>query len=145
MPATVTIKRTTRRKIDPKALKGPDRVKVGFPASKSDRSVIDIAIWNEFGTRRIPERPFMRNTVRNHRTRYLTILRSSASRIVMGLTTLPVVLNKLGIQVQGDIQDEITTFRDPPNAPSTIKAKGSSNPLIDIGTMRQSVTWIVEK
>jgi hypothetical protein len=41
----------------------------------------------------------------------------------------------------GDIQHEITVLRHPPNAPATIRAKGSSKPLIDTGEMRQSVTY----
>jgi hypothetical protein len=33
----------------------------------------------------------------------------------------------------------------PPNAPSTIKEKGSERPLIDTGEMRRAITWVVEK
>jgi hypothetical protein len=61
------------------------------------------------------------------------------------MATLDQTLNKLGILAQGDIQQEITDLRDPPNAPATIKAKGSSNPLIDTGEMRSKVTWQVKR
>ncbi|SFU71067.1 hypothetical protein [Alicyclobacillus macrosporangiidus] len=33
----------------------------------------------------------------------------------------------------------------PPNAPSTIKAKGSDRPLIDTGEMRKAITWVVRE
>lgn len=33
----------------------------------------------------------------------------------------------------------------PPNAPSTIKAKGSSTPLIDTGALRASITYVVRE
>lgn len=62
----------------------------------------------------------------------------------MGETALATVLNKLGIVAQGDIQSEITSLRSPPNSAVTIARKGSSNPLIDTGAMRQAVTWVVE-
>lgn len=144
MATTARIKRTQHRKLDPRVLKG-GRVRVGFPESKSTRSNIEKAVWNEFGTRRgVPERPFMRNALRNNATIYKKALRASASKILLGDVTLKSVLNKLGALVQGDIQDEITAMREPPNAPQTVKRKRSSKPLIDTGAMRQAVTWVVE-
>lgn len=50
-------------------------------------------------------------------------------------------LSRLGVLAQGDIQMEITALSSPPNTPSTIARKGSSNPLIDTGAMRGAVTW----
>ena len=53
-------------------------------------------------------------------------------------------LNQLGIDGQQDVRREITALRSPANSQATINAKGSSNPLIDSGHMRQSVTYIVK-
>lgn len=146
MVASLRVTRTRHRKIQPsKHMIGPRHVKVGFPASESSQSNIEKAVWNEFGTRRIPERPFMRNAMRNNRHKYLQALRTSARKLLLGETALGTVLNKLGIVAQGDIQMEITTLMTPPNAASTIRQKGSSKPLIDTGAMRQAVTWVVEK
>jgi len=133
-------------KIMTEALAGqPKLVKVGFPASSATQSNIDKAIWNEFGTRRgIPERPFMRNAMRGNRKKYANAMKVSVKKILLGETTLRVVLGKLGALAQGDIQNEITALRTPENAPATIKRKGSSNPLIDTGEMRQAVTWKIE-
>ena len=39
--------------------------------------------------------------------------------------------------------EAITEIKNPPNAAGTISAKGSANPLMDTGLMRQSVTWAV--
>lgn len=146
MVMSLSVRRTRHRKLpDPAKLRGPKHVKVGFPASKSSKSNIEKAVWNEFGTRRgIPERPFMRNAMRNNRAAYRDALRKSASKILLGETALATVLNKLGILAQGDIQAEITSLNSPPLSPRTIRAKGSSKPLIDTGAMRQAVTWIVE-
>jgi len=144
MVASLRVKRSRHRTLAKPDIK-PKRVKVGFPASKASGSNIEKAIWNEFGTSRgIPERPFMRNAMRNNRRKYQDALKTSALKIVLGETTSHTVLNKLGILAQGDIQGEITTLNTPPNAPSTIAAKGSSKPLIDTGEMRQAVTWALE-
>jgi len=123
----------------------PNMVRVGFPEGNAEQSNIEKAIWNEFGTRRgIPERPFMRNTMRDNRKKYVRAMKTSVPKILKGETALRTVLAKLGALVQGDIQAEITALATPPNAPSTIKRKGSSNPLIDTGEMRQAVTWVIE-
>lgn len=135
-----------------KALATSDRnVAVGFPKGKASQSNIQKAIWNEFGTKGgasgggwggpIPERPFLRNTMRNNKRKYADAMKTSAKKILAGETTLANTLDKLGILAQGDVQKEITSLRTPPNAAVTIKLKGSSNPLIDTGAMRQAVTW----
>ena len=148
MVATSRIVRKTFVKV-PTNITGPTRVKVGFPAGKSDGEIINRAIWNEFGTRGggwggpIPERPFMRNAHRNNHRRYRQLMTTAAMSIVTGKATLEQVLEKLGALAQGDIQMEITSLRTPPNSPVTVKLKGSSNPLIDTGAMRQAVTWEV--
>ena len=142
MPWSFDFKRFRRRKVKPK-LDGPKGVKVGFVRGVTKTAVINRAIFNEFGTRRIPERPFMRNAVRNNRVKYMRALRVSAPKLLLGETDMRTVMSKLGALAQGDIQHEITVLMYPPNAPSTIKNKGSSKPLIDTGEMRQAVTWLL--
>jgi len=142
---TVTVKRNQRvnlKAIEGK-IKGPSRVKVGLPAGKADSDNIMKAIWNNFGTQNIPERPFMQNAMRANRSSYRAAMISSASKILRGETSLRSVLSKLGTKAQGDIQAEITALSSPPNAPSTIRQKGSSNPLVDTGEMRSSITWTI--
>jgi hypothetical protein len=139
----------------PKSITGPKHVKVGFPAGKADSDVINHAVWNEFGTRGgasgggwggpIPERPFMRNAMRDNQGSYKSALRVSAAKILRGDTSLSTVMQKLGILAQGDIQKEITSLMSPPNSPVTIALKGSSKPLIDTGEMRQAVTFKVDQ
>ncbi|QIG74962.1 putative RNA polymerase protein [Rhizobium phage RHph_I65] len=148
-----TVGLVRRHHIDIKAPTGPSHVKVGFPAGKSDGAVINRAIWNHYGTRGgasgggwggpIPARPFILNTIRGNRRKYLDALKTSAAKLVRGETTLHQVLTKLGIVVQGDIQAEIDSGDFVPNSPTTVAMKGSSRPLIDTGEMRQKVTWQV--
>ena len=159
MVATLRVRRTNTGQLQRImrsifGLKKEPRVAVGFPAGKTDSDVINKAVWNEFGTRGgasgggwggpIPERPFMRNAMRNNASKYRSAMKTAAPHLLMGSTSLTVVLSKLGILAQGDIQAEITSLRSPPNADVTIALKGSSNPLIDTGEMRQAVTWKIE-
>jgi len=50
------------------------------------------------------------------------------------------VIEGVGIVAAGATQQFMTDLKTPPNAPYTIKKKGSDNPLIDTGAMRASVT-----
>lgn len=159
MVATLRVRRTSTGTIDRImrsmfGLKKSPRVAVGFPAGKVDNDVLNKAVWNEFGTRGgasgggwggpIPERPFMRNAMRNNSGKYRSAMKTAAPHILLGETSLTTVLSKLGILAQGDIQAEIVSLRSPPNAAVTIERKGSSNPLIDSGEMHQAVTWKIE-
>ena len=54
------------------------------------------------------------------------------------------ILETIGVIAVGKVQQYMTDLRTPPNAHSTIAKKGSSNPLIDTGAMRQSVTHALQ-
>ena len=53
-------------------------------------------------------------------------------------------LSIVGEVARADIIQSITDLKAPPNAESTIKQKKSTNPLIDTGLMRRSVTYKVK-
>lgn len=152
---TPTVRVERRHFIDlPTAIDGPTKVKVGFPAGKTGGFVLQKAVWNHFGTAGgasgggwggpIPERPFLANAMRSNAASYRAAMKTSAAKILRGEAKLEGVLQKLGILAQGDIQEEITNLRSPPNSPVTIARKGSSNPLIDTGEMRGAVTYKVD-
>lgn len=142
-------------------LPGPNQVRVGFPAGEADSDVINRAVWNEFGTKGgasgggwggpIPERPFLRNAMRDNQANLRAAMKQAAvsilKRAAMGDSAAMLklqALRKIGVLAQGYIQEEITSLSSPPNSPVTIERKGSSNPLIDTGEMRASVTYKVE-
>lgn len=50
------------------------------------------------------------------------------------------ILEMVGLVAAGAVKVYMTELKTPPNAASTIRKKKSSNPLIDTGAMRQSVT-----
>lgn len=150
----ITVKRIKHVTLTLKGLSGPSKVKVGLPKGKADADIIKIGIWNHFGTRGgasgggwggpIPERPFLTNAIRDNQGAYRAAMAKSAKKILMGSTTMNAVVTKLGILAQGDIQQEITALRSPPNSPVTIALKGSNNPLIDSGRLRASITYKVD-
>lgn len=58
---------------------------------------------------------------------------------------LPVaqMMEQIGAVAAGAVQQYMTDLQTPPNAPYTVEQKGSSNPLIDTGALRASVTYKV--
>lgn len=50
-------------------------------------------------------------------------------------------LNLIGASVTTKIQEYLVNLKEPPLKPATIKAKGSSNPLVDTGQLMNSITW----
>ena len=134
------------RAFDKSAKRAP-QVRVGFPAVKTGgvkypdgTSVISVGFWQEFGTKRIPQRSFLRSTMIEKRSEYRNALRRSAKKALRG-TDLIGLCKRLGLAAVGDVQAKITAIKTPPNSPSAIKIKGSANPLIDTGFLRSSVTY----
>ena len=127
------------------------KVYVGVRQGKTTedgQSLALVAAANEFGTAdgRIPERSFLRSTVEENRRRYGDILRDSVIKVaVLGVSTVDRELNRLGARAAGDVQEKIRSIDTPPNAPSTIARKGTDNPLIETGRLRQSIDWEVEE
>ena len=113
--------------------------------SNNGVSIAEYAFYNEFGTTTIPERSFMRTTLDEKGTLIEETFQKLIARALAGKSNLYGALDTLGLFVSGLIQKKITDIREPPNCPATIKRKGSSNPLIDTGAMRQAVSWKVRK
>lgn len=123
-------------------LKVKGKLEVGFFQTAkypNGMQVAQVARFNEFGTSKIPMRPFFRNAINKNTKKWFASLQQLLA-IDNGKA-----LDKVGEIARGDVVQSITTFNTPPNAKSTIKAKKSSNPLIDTGLMRRSVTYKVIK
>jgi hypothetical protein len=124
------------------------QVRVGYQQGKeqSDEGVdmVDIAMFNEVGTARSPERPIIRNSVDGNKQTIEKFCKAQIQKIARG-GTAEQVLNAIGSMQKGLIQD--TIGKSPswakPNADSTIKRKKSDVPLIDTGKMRQSVDYVI--
>ncbi len=124
-------------------IEGPD-VLVGVRAASAGADQVIIAASNEFGTNTSPERSYLRSTVEENRNRYLDELEQAVIDLISGFSTRGRIrLKRLGLRAVEDVQRKIVDLKVPPNAPSTIAAKGSTNPLIDTGRMRQSIDSVV--
>lgn len=92
---------------------------------------------------RVPPRPFLEPGIEKHldmvesgmKAALLDVLNGGdgrAQRESLGAT--------MAAKVQAYFQEDNGW---PPNAPSTIKNKGSAQPLVDTGALRQSITYII--
>lgn len=123
-------------------------IHVGFQAGDGSyddgTDLVTVAAYNELGTSDTPARPFMKQSFENHEPE-LQQACAHAFKTVSNGGKAETALNQLGTFAKGLIQDEIVSGSFEPNAPSTIKKKGSSQPLIDTGYMRQSVNFVIKK
>lgn len=101
--------------------------------------VSDYTFWNEYGTKTIPERPFMRGWFDGNLQRIKKFAETLYGKVADGTMKANTALKVLGQWAQDQIRKSIINLKSPPNAPSTIRIKKSSNPLIDTGTMLNSI------
>lgn len=131
-----------------KKFRGDKHVTVGIhegaPQPESgDLNMATLGAVLHFGSEdgHIPARPWLDTGVESGTQDILDTIRSGAGK---GLP-LDAVLEHVGVVAAGAVQEYMTDLRTPPNAPSTIERKGSDNPLIDTGAMRQSVSYAVTR
>lgn len=111
---------------------------------KPRADLVDIAMWNELGTANSPSRPFMRDSVDKHIPAINHMLAAQKDALLEGATAKD-ILNTIGLFQQDLIQTEIEQGDFVANAPATIKRKGSDKPLVDTGTMKNSVHYYIVK
>ena len=105
--------------------------------------VTNVAVINEFGGGNVPERPFFRQALAQSKRSIGPMIRASLDdgrKMAMDRQAA----GRVGEFMKDRIQTSITTLRSPPNAPATVAIKGSSNPLLDTGFLRNSVAWVID-
>lgn len=112
---------------------------------KEGADLVDIAIWNELGTDRIPARPFLGQTVDQHGAEIQKAAAQLVQKICKGQLDAQSALNNLGVLMVGYVQNQISDGDFIPNAPSTIRLKGSERPLINTKQLRGSISPMVCK
>jgi hypothetical protein len=105
----------------------------------SAATVADVMGWLEFGTDNAPSRSWLRAYVDENLDRITKMLQVGATAIYQGKETPESFLQKLGVQIKGEIQARISAGLSPANAASTIRRKGSSKPGIDTGQGRAAI------
>ena len=142
-------------------------VKAGLPQSmenevhSDDITTLQIGVWQEFGTRRIPKRPFIRTTFDTKKKQWEKFTDLMISGISLGKTTANMALDLLGQKILSDIKSVIRKGVGAKNAPSTLRQKqkkglaetkrrerkgqpypiGTPVQLIDTGVMLNSITY----
>lgn len=125
-------------------------IEVGLIGS-SDSEYVMIARVHEFGITirkkkgsiNIPERSFLRSTFDEKSDKWFDFVKKQIPKLLNGNMNARTICERLGTRMVADVQKKITEIKVPPNAPSTIAQKGSSNPLIDTGGLRARITYKV--
>ncbi len=132
--------------------KGSSVTQIGIFSKDSGSDLVKYASVNEFGTNNagkgnntvIPERSFLRATIDANRKKIIAIIDKGKVALVAGKISQKDILEEIGLFVEGKVKERISRGIKPENAPSTIRQKGSSTPLIDSGRLRQSIIHIVK-
>lgn len=110
---------------------------------ENGETVANVAAYNEYGTNHIPSRPFMRQTADKHGKEWGNFAQKATNRVIDGMSA-DQAKELLGNKAEGDMKAMVTGGSFAPNAPNTIKQKGSATPLIDTGRMRNSISHRVK-
>lgn len=122
-----------------KSVKG---AKAGWYEGKKYPNGLEIAknaLIQEYGTDKIPARPFMRRTINRNQEKWKKYLEENFDLELDNNTTLEQVMKQISVIMAGDMKKSIDSNIPPPNSPETIKRKGSSHTLIDTGTLKNSI------
>lgn len=142
------------------------RVVAGFPKGKlnnphydSGASIIDVAIWNNFGVpeMNIPRRNFMTPASNEWQKYFEQMVQVYGDEIINGDMNIDNFLDAMGQEGASIISDAIVRIKRPPNAPITLKGgwmrnkksgkpfkvegKKSTNPLVDSGDLSKAPTY----
>lgn len=113
-------------------------------ATEDGVRLVDIAAANEFGTDRIPSRPWLRTALDTQRVKWSALAGKVVAARGSGERDGAKELRTLGVVMVGDCKESLLDGEWAPNAPYTIAQKGSDQPLIDTGRMNQSQRAAVE-
>ena len=121
----------------------------GGATNEDGVSVAEYAAYNEYGTSRIPKRPFLRTTMDKNRDKYKRLLQGALKGLASSGASEPVgmALTAVGREMETDVIEQIKSNMPPPNAPETRARKearpggGYAGTLFDTGTMLGSVSF----
>jgi len=110
---------------------------------QSGTDLLDIAIYNEFGTETIPARPFMRDFAEKNNKVLGQAMDRMALAVQDGRLGVENALDQLGTFAEKHQKAHVQQSKQwaKPNAPSTVKKKGSDVPLIDDGVMVNAIRY----
>lgn len=86
-------------------------------------SVVQVGLWNEFGTETSPARSFIRSTIDEHMGDINRWRVELVKQVLAGKITVDKALETIGFRLRELVKNKINSNVPPPNAPSTIAAK----------------------
>ena len=122
---------------------------LGGATNEDGESVAEYAAYNEFGTTKIPKRPFLRTTMAKNGEKYASMLGGALKGFASSGASSPIRMAMLAVgrEMETDIVLQIKSNMSPPNSPATQARKearpggGYSGTLFDTGTMLGSVAF----
>lgn len=110
-------------------------------------SVVEVGLWNEFGTATSPERSWLRSAIDESEGQINAWREEAINNMIHKGWTLEKALHMMGFRIQVLVQNKIKSNVPPPNAESTAEAKAkhgvAQQTLIDTGLMLRSVVYKV--
>ena len=129
---------------------GKPKVCIGVPASKNGMheggiNMATLLAIHVLGapSRGIPQRDPLRPPLIANAQRYTDLLAMGLKNALSDGTDPKLVYEKIGIVATNDVKDYFITGNFKALSEKTIKAKGSSKPLIDTGELRNSISYEV--
>ncbi len=111
------------------------------------QSVVEVALWNEYGTDQNPARPFFASAMDENASLIQQWQEEVINGILDGKYDVEKGLEVLGFRIKTLVENKIKSNVPPPNAPSTVAHKQAEgvapNTLIDTGLMLRSITFKV--
>ena len=130
---------------------GKPKVYIGVPASKNGMheggiNMATLLALHVLGapSRGIPQRDPLRPPLIANAQRYSDLLAIGLKNALANGTDPKLVYEKIGIVATNDVKDYFITGNFKALSEKTIKAKGSSKPLISTGELRNSITYQVK-
>ena len=112
-------------------------------------TILEYAIYNEYGTPSMPARPFMRNALDSNKGIISNLIQAAPKKVIKGEKSGKEALMEIGETIRGLIIQSIATAQAwaVPNDPKTLKIKtknGQANntkPLIDNKFLIKSIRY----
>ena len=116
-----------------------------LPSAGKGKKGVEIAYYasvNEYGTEKIPSRPFMATSADENKGWNAPVKRAVGD-IIDGAEVIS-ELNTVGKKMKDDIKKNVGTHRFKPLKPATVKKKGHDIQLIDSGALYDAIDFEVK-
>jgi len=124
------------------------KAKIGGKIYGDGMTVLDVGTIHEYGLGNSPARSFLRTPFLLKKAEITDRIGAEWVKVMQGKSTAEKSLNLIGVAGTNIAKGAFTSMGYgtwPPIKPETAAAKGSGQTLIDTGTLRNSITWMVNK